>query len=179
MAKDIMEMSAAELKQLRAGLPGDHDPNEVQALNDRIVEVSIEEGIQSGLSRMSTIADAKTLDGQAYKRWPELSQEDSDFRKAVNKELEKRGDSATNPNALNDAANKVGLDRGMVNHGWEASSDTAKIMGIKGPGDPDGNGREGKSYTEKNADILEEMSGFIDTSDENVLARINSSKEQS
>jgi len=178
MAKELMEMNSAELKQVRTSLPADHDPKEVAALNDRIMEVSIEEGIQSGMGRLETRQTARELDTQAAKRWPELKDKESDFYKAVNAELESRGDSETNPRALNDAANKVGLDRGMVNNGWAASADTAKIMGIKAPGEHDGNDGDGQSFTKANADILEQMSEFIDTKDEKVLERIDAAVEE-
>jgi len=174
MTKDAMDMTLAELLTLQNGLTGEEDPAQVRALDKRIRELEVEAAVDKRMASFEAKKKAEDFDATARKRWKGLQDKESDFYKAVNEELERRGDSKTNPLALLDAANKVGLERGDVQEGWVPSADTQAIMKIK----PSGNPEEGSSKrlrTERNSSFLDTLAkeGFLDKNDEASMARIN------
>jgi hypothetical protein len=180
MSKDIMEMNAGELRVLRDGLADDHNPQEVRLLNDRITDVSIAEGLASGLSKAKKIRTAEKLDEAAYDRYPGLRDEESEFAKAVNKELEARGDVDTNERALADASNAVAIEMGIKPEAWSQSSAGSAIRGsgVRQPlGDPEE--KEGMSDTQKSLLAGLATRGFINTADKDVMARINKATGES
>jgi hypothetical protein len=177
MPKDILDMNGNELRALRDSLPDDHDPRELRMLSDRITAVSINEGVSEGLALAKKVSVAEKLDQAAYDKWSGLKDKDSEFAKAVDAELEARGDADTNERALMDAATSVAMDMGMVPDAWKPH-DSAMAQ-IKGAGSRnslgDGGKQDGMSDTQR--DLMSSLAkrGFIDTKDEAVMARINKS----
>ena len=173
--KNPMDMNLAELRQLKAGLTGEEPAEQRAALNDRINELTVEERVASALGKYEAKQQAKSYDDEAKRRWKGLRDKDSDFYKEVNAELERRGDSETNPLALLDAANKIGLERGDVQEGWQASADTQAIMKIKGSGNPEEGGSSDRKVTEKSSSLLDALveDGFLNKDNEASMARIN------
>lgn len=175
MPKELMDMNSGELKALRANLPDETTQAERDALNDRIADLTVAEGLTAGMAARDKRDSAKAMDAKAYKRWPGLRDKESEFYKAVETVMEARGDSETNERALMDAANEVGMEMGEAPVGWVPAESAMKMMNIKAGGDEGASEGSSIKYTDKHQKTLDFLAkeGLINKEDEASMARIN------
>lgn len=174
MSKEIMEMNAGELRVLRDGLPDDHDPREVRMLADRIVEISIAEGLAAGFSQQKEISKAELLDAAAHKRYSGLRDTDSEFAKAVDKELEERGDAKTNARALMDAANSVAMDMGIQPDAWNQPAGASNSIRGSGSRNDFGDEKEPEGMSDRQKELMAGLvkRGYLDPKNKESMNRI-------
>lgn len=174
MPKDVMEMTAGELRVLRDGLPDDHDAHEMRMLNDRITDVSIAEGLAQGFLQQKEISRAETLDAAAKKRYSGLRDTDSEFAKAVDKELEERGDSKTNARALMDAANSVAMDMGVKPDAWNEPAGQSNSIRGSGSRNNFGDEVEAEGMSDRQKELMAGLikRGYLDPKNKASMDRI-------
>jgi hypothetical protein len=176
MPKEIQDMTVAELKNLMATLDDDNSTPEQRAgLQEYIMDRIVDEKLDARMERLQTHTTAKELDTIAKKRWPQLTDPESDFYKKVEAEVEARGDIDTNPRALLDAANAVGLQMGEAPDGWSPSENVRKVHALKPSGDPDAPGDGEDKFVIKHQSAFERLKkeGYLDDDDaEAINARV-------
>jgi len=120
--KTIDQMSIAELRTLKRGLPEDTPVDQKQQLDDYILERMAEEKARD-IYRDETTRDRytrlqKKANEKALSRWPELRKRSGEFFARVNSLLQDRGRFADNdPQAVLHAANEVGYEMGLTPSG--------------------------------------------------------------
>ena len=118
MELDFNTASSAQLKAFKKSLTLDEATTEqllqVEQLDELIIERMVDERMAGVEQKHLFREKAGKLDKKAHKDWPELADTKSDFAKKVNAFLEEAGGGESDPAALLNAANSVGLDMGMV-----------------------------------------------------------------
>lgn len=177
--KQLEEMTSAELKEIRAGLDRKEvDPNAWDQLNDLIADKIADEKVEARLKARDRAGKSKEWDDKAYKRWPALKDEDSEFAKRVLAAIEEAEDKRE-PKLMYHVANEIGEQLGLLPDGFKPSRDV--ISRIKPSGHEDGDGEDsGAKYTDQHAKLLERFTrnGLLDGKDEKVVARINAKAEE-
>ena len=175
--KFFAEATSAELKSFRSTLNMDEvSADQVAALDDLIVERTVNEKVQAALQQNEAKTRSKTLDEKAKKMWPELKDEKTDFYAAVNEYMEQNG--ADNPDSLLNAANAVGLEMGLQPAGREPVR-TDPMKNIKGA-KPTGSsvGEKGEEFLKKTEKVAKAFGNLIDMNDEKVRERVAQRAEE-
>lgn len=177
MTLDINTATAAELRVFRRGLNlAEATPDQlrqVDELDDLIVDRLAEEKVAALESKMSFREKASKLDKKAYSNWPELNDPESDFAKKVNTYLEEMGGVDSDPVALFNAANAVGVDLGMVpaaRREPQGSDPTSKIKG--GSGDAPTGTEPKTEFLDRTTKIAAHYADLIDLTNPEVRARL-------
>jgi hypothetical protein len=104
MAIDLETATSKELRAWRRTLDMDElPPGAAEELEELILDRAVSEKVAAEGAAGAAKQQAKSLDEQAYKRWPELKDKESDFYKRTNELI---GDDKS-PGALLHASNEV------------------------------------------------------------------------
>jgi hypothetical protein len=177
--KKIEDMSLSELKGLKAKFaampPEEITPEQRQGLVELdllIMDKITDEKVRALGKTQSFVQKSKAADEKARKLWPDLNDPDSEFAKQVEQYLEESGDGETNPNALLNAANAVGLERGEVPS--TLTTKAPKIGATKGGDDEDSGEQDEQAadFLERTKNIQHKFRDLINMDDPDTRARI-------
>jgi hypothetical protein len=168
--KFFQSATAAELRQFKRTLNLEEvTESQLEALDDLIIERAVEEKYTKLTTAQEKKAKAKQMDEQAYKNWPELKDEESEFYKAVDTYMGEHG--LDREDSLLAAANAVGLDMGLQPAGRrDAGGDP---MGKIKPAKPTGATKKVEDeFLSKTADVRRDLANLIPVGDEDFLERV-------
>lgn len=166
--EELQKMSAAQIRAFKRTLDPESTPVEVfEELDELILDKRVEERVASSMAATRAISDGERFDEMAFKRWPELKNEASDFRKKVNELID--GDES--PKALYNAANDVGYE--MFGRGAQRTPPASGVAPGRSDTDPGDSTPDGGKFV-KSTDKLRtffEGEGLLKATPE-ALARI-------
>lgn len=174
--KDLNEMTSAEMLAWKGKQDWTNaEPGVEDQLDAIIMQRSVDEKVDVAMHKVEQRNASASNDAKAVRDWPELKDKESHMYKGVLAELEKDPDSKDDPTAFRDAANRVGLEMGLLPEGFQPARSDGDPMGAIGGGEGapvDKNDDTGEQFLKDTEKVAEAFSELIDLKDDKVRARI-------
>jgi hypothetical protein len=112
--KTLDDLSIQELEQMRLNVPDEQKAAFEEYYIQRKVAATVDEKL-SGFEQQTTFrTQEQKYNAQAFERWPQLHDRNSDFYRVTDRIMREMGNGAdANPRAVLDAANEAGFELGI------------------------------------------------------------------